>query len=202
MTAVAGGDGVMASAAVPAGRLAAPLLLAGFGLALALRVVVGGVAVADSAPAGLAFAGCLLALTVAAGVRPRLGVRAAVVGLAGGAVLCLPALIARLAGAPAHRPGAAFLPWALVVAAVAAAEEGFLRGVLFDAVSRWRGPTAAILVGAVLFASLHVPLYGWHVVPLDLAVGIWLGALRQYADSATAPLVAHVTADLAGWWLR
>jgi hypothetical protein len=40
------------------------------------------------------------------------------------------------------------------------------------------------------------------VLPLDLAVGVCLGALRLYAGSATAPAVAHTLADLAGWWLR
>ena len=192
----------MTTAAVSERRLTAPLLLAGFALALALRVAVGGVAVADSAAAGLVFAGCLLVLSLAAGVQLRLGVRAAVTGVCGAAVLCLPPLVAHLSGAPTHRPGAAFVPWALVVAVVAGAEEVFLRGALFDALLRWRGPAAAIVVGAGLFALLHVPLYGWHVVPLDLAVGVWLGALRRYAGSPTAPLVAHVAADLAGWWLR
>ncbi len=183
-------------------RLTTPLLLAGFTVALALRVLVGGVAVADSAPAGLVFAGCLLALAVAAGVRPHVGIRAVVVGICGAAVLCVPAVLARLVGTPAHRPAAAFLPWAVVVTVVAAAEEIFLRGALFDAVTRWRGPAAAIFVGATLFGVLHVPLYGWHVLPLDLAVGVWFGALRHYADSAAAPVVAHVTADLAAWWLH
>lgn len=190
------------TSAAAAGRWSAPLLVAGFGAALALRVVLGGVAVADSRLAGLAFAAGLLALSVAAGVRLRLSIRAAVIGVCGGAFLCLPAAITWLSGSPPHRPGGAFLPWAVVVTVVATAEEVFLRGVLFDAVTRWRGPVAAVLVGAVLFALLHVPLYGWHVVPLDLAVGVWLGALRLFAGSPTAPVVAHVTADLAGWWLR
>jgi membrane protease YdiL (CAAX protease family) len=180
------------TAALSERRLTAPLLLAGFALALGLRVAVGGVAVADSAAAGLTFAGCLLVLSLAAGVRLRLSVRAAVVGV----------LVAHRSGTRTHRPGAAFVPWALVVTVVAGAEEVFLRGALFDALLRWRGTAAAIVVGAVLFALLHVPLYGWQVVPLDLAVGVWLGALRRYAGSPTAPLVAHVAADLASWWLR
>ncbi|MDP9239409.1 MAG: CPBP family intramembrane metalloprotease [Actinomycetota bacterium] len=191
----------MTAATAIAGRWSAPLLVAGFGAALALRVALGGVAVADSRLAGLAFAAGLLALSVAAGARLRVSLRAVVIGVCGGAVLCLPAVVALLSGGQTHRPGGAFVPWALVVTVVAAAEEAFLRGALFDAVNRWRGRVAAVLVGAVLFALLHVPLYGWHVVPLDLAVGVWLGALRVFSGSPTAPLVAHVTADLAGWWL-
>jgi membrane protease YdiL (CAAX protease family) len=41
-----------------------------------------------------------------------------------------------------------------------------------------RGPVTAIAVTSICFAALHVPLYGWHVVPLDTAVGLWLGVLQ------------------------
>ncbi|MQA64109.1 MAG: CPBP family intramembrane metalloprotease, partial [Actinophytocola sp.] len=61
---------------------------------------------------------------------------------------------------------------------------------------------AAIGVCAVVFALLHVPLYGWWIVPLDLAVGVFLGALRWVSGSVVAPATAHVLANLAGWWLR
>ena len=60
----------------------------------------------------------------------------------------------------------------------------------------------AIAVSAVAFALLHVPVYGWSVLPLDLAVGVALGVLRVLAGSVTAPAITHVVADLAGWWLR
>ena len=66
---------------------------------------------------------------------------------------------------------------ALVVAVVATAEEVFLRGALYDAVRNALDDRAAIVVGAVAFAALHVPLYGWRVVPLDLAVGLVVGLL-------------------------
>jgi hypothetical protein len=73
---------------------------------------------------------------------------------------------------------------------------------LFDAVQRRSGSdAAAVVVAAIAFAALHVPLYGWHVVPLDLAVGLVLGATRLVAGTWTAAGVAHVGADLAGWWL-
>ena len=49
---------------------------------------------------------------------------------------------------------------------------------------------------------LHVPLYGWGSLPLDLAVGVFLGVLRALTGSLAAPAAAHVLADLAGWWLR
>jgi len=84
---------------------------------------------------------------------------------------------------------------------VAGAEEAFLRGALFDAVQRRWNVHAAVVVAAVAFAALHVPLYGWHVLPLDLAVGLVLGAARLAAGTWTAPAIAHISADLAGWWL-
>ena len=59
----------------------------------------------------------------------------------------------------------------------------------------------AVLVTSVVFALMHVPLYGWHVVPLDLGVGLWLAGLRLATGGIAAPAVAHTIADLATWWL-
>jgi membrane protease YdiL (CAAX protease family) len=175
------------------------LLLAGFGIPIALRVVVGGGDVARSAVAGTVFAVALLALSRAAGTRVALSWRAAGIGLAGAAVLCVPVLL-RWTPRPPVTEG--FARWALVVGFVAVAEEVFLRGTLYDAVRSWTGEDTAIGVGAVAFALLHVPLYGWHVVPLDLAVGVLLGELRRVSGTAGAPAVTHVCADLAAWFLR
>jgi membrane protease YdiL (CAAX protease family) len=177
-------------------------LLAAFAAAVGLRVAIAGADVAASAPAGLGFAAALAALTAAAGAPTRLSWRAAGVGLAGAALLCLPALLMRLTADQTHRPGGAFWTWAAVVAVVATAEEAFLRGALFDAVDSWCGPVTAIAVTSACFAVLHVPLYGWHAVPLDAAAGLWLGALRRISGSWTAPAIAHTAADLAAWWLR
>jgi membrane protease YdiL (CAAX protease family) len=177
-------------------------LLAGFTAAVGLRVAVGGAGVAASAPAGLAFAAALAVLTAVAGTTTRLSWQTLGMGLAGAVVLCVPALLTRLAADQAHRPGGAFLTWAVVVAVVATAEEAFLRGALFDAIDTWRGPVPAIAVTSICFAALHVPLYGWHIVPLDTAVGLWLGALRRGSGSWTAPAITHTVADLAAWWLR
>ena len=143
----------------------------------------------------------LLALAAVAGFqRPSWRWPAWTWGLAGGVVLCLVPLWHRL-----HHTGAgggAFPLWAAVVSLVAVAEELLLRGALFEALARWRDENTAIGVSAVAFALLHVPVYGWHVLPLDLAVGVALGVLRAVSGSVTAPAVTHVLADLAGWWLR
>jgi membrane protease YdiL (CAAX protease family) len=116
-------------------------------------------------------------------------------------VLCLPAAISRLTG-PDHAAGNGFLVWAVVVTVVATAEEMLLRGALYDALATRAGMWTAISVGALAFALLHVPMYGWGAVPLDAAVGVWLGVLRAVTGSITAPTVTHVVADWAGFWLR
>jgi membrane protease YdiL (CAAX protease family) len=180
----------------------AMLGLAGLGGAVALRVQVAGVAGSQSRLGGLVFGIALCVLAGGIGVtRPSLSVRAVGLGVAGTAVLCLPSLVAKLA-AGSGVPAAPDLAWAGVVSLVAVAEELLLRGALYDRVRSWRGETWAIGLTAIAFALLHVPIYGWHVFVLDLAVGVWLGALRAVSGTVTAPAVAHALADLAGWWLR
>lgn len=200
------------------GELAtAAALLTGLVAAVTLRVVVGahvlssGTAtwtpsgvpgVAGSLTAGLVFASCLLALCAATGWRPqRPSASGTLIGLAGALLLCLPAVVDRLTG-PDRAAGNGFFVWAIVVAVVASAEEALLRGALYDALAARAGIWTAVVVGAVAFALLHVPLYGWTAVPLDAAVGVWLGMLRAVSGTVTAPAVAHVLADWAGFWLR
>lgn len=183
------------------------LLLVGLVAAVVLRTAVGGAGVARSPVAGLLFAGVLVVLSVcvrpaarprAARMSPALGVAT---GFVGAVVLCLPALAARWdAGTLAARPGDAFVGWAVVVALVAAAEQWFLRGVLHRLLEP-HGTVVALLVPAVAFAGLHLPLYGVAALPLDFAVGIWLGALRVVTGRWTVPAVAHVVADWAAWFL-
>ena len=79
-----------------------------------------------------------------------------------------------------------YAPWAVGVVAVACAEEALLRGSLYRAVEQRAGAVAAVAITACAFAIVHIPLYGWAVVPLDLAVGVWLGVLRavsRFGDS-------------------
>lgn len=120
-------------------------------------------------------------------------------------LVALTVIGAFLGGAPLvtglSRPAAAFLPWALITIVVAAGEEGILRGALFDRLRAAGGVLPAVLVTTVVFAIMHVPLYGWHVVPLDLAVGLCLAGLRLATRTIIAPVAAHAVADLATWWL-
>jgi membrane protease YdiL (CAAX protease family) len=179
------------------------------GLLLALGVIIGARwaatvgGVGDALSIGLACGLALTALAVLAGQRVGMPRPAALaIGAAGGAALVGLAVLAHLgAPGPSLAPAAAFVPWASITILVATAEELVLRGVLFAAIRRHAGVATAIAVTSVAFALMHVPLYGWHVVPLDLGVGIWLGGLRLLGRGIAAPAVAHVLADLVTWWL-
>jgi membrane protease YdiL (CAAX protease family) len=161
---------------------------------------------------GTALGGLWLGATDRTGARPgsmaasALGLRAALTGLAFGIGLVIVTVIGTsIAGVSLPpglaRPAAPFVPWAIVTLVVATAEEGILRGVLFDRLRSAGGLATAVAVTTIAFALMHVPLYGWHVVPLDLAVGLGLAGLRLATGSIVAPALAHTVADLATWWL-
>jgi membrane protease YdiL (CAAX protease family) len=177
--------------------------LAGLGLAVALRVSVAGPAAAGSAAAGVVFGTALLVLALACGVaRPQLTPRQLLWGAAAACVLCAVPAARRVVAGGVSEPDGMLPLWATLVTYVAVTEELLLRGALFERALARFGGAVAVTVTSVAFALLHVPVYGWRVLPLDLAVGVCLGALRLYAGSVTAPAVAHTLADLAGWWLR
>jgi membrane protease YdiL (CAAX protease family) len=194
-------------AAVSPGLVAAPtLLLCGLAAAISLRVAVGGSQGATSTWAALAFAAALAGIVLATGWRTRApSGRQLLLGVAGAAVLCAGPAALRLLGHGGIGPPPLHLypEWAVVVAAVAIAEEAFLRGALWNALERLPGGTgSALVVTTACFALLHIPLYGWAGVPLDVAVGVWLGGLRMASGGVTAPATSHALADLAAWWMR
>jgi membrane protease YdiL (CAAX protease family) len=159
--------------------------------------------VADPVVIGFGFAGALAAVAVAGGLpfAPR-RVRSLPIGFVGGAVLVGMAVLARLeVGWPPSAMPVALIPWAVATIMVATAEEAVLRGALFDALAEQAGQVNAVLVTSVAFALMHVPLYGWQVVPLDLGVGLWLAGLRLLSGGIVAPALAHALADLATRWL-
>jgi membrane protease YdiL (CAAX protease family) len=187
------------------------LLLGGLAAVVWLRWLVTRSSGLDGVMVGVGFGLVLLGVTAlglagpaverrAALPRPTLG--AVAVGLAGGAALIAIALAARVvAVGPPLAVAATFGPWVAATLLVAGAEELLLRGVLFRAIERSGGLIAAVALTSLAFALMHVPTYGWHVVPLDLGVGIFLGGLRLAGGGWTAPTVAHAVADLATWWL-
>ncbi len=171
---------------------------------LRARLAPGGTlsAFAAGAAVGVALLGIALLADRSREVVRRPTSRQLGLGITGGALLvALPAL---LRSGPAvellARPDP-LLAWALVTCLVAAGEEAMLRGALFDALRVAGGTGAAIVLTSAAFALIHVPLYGWHVVPLDLAVGLLLGGIRLVSGGIAAPVVAHALADLATWWL-
>jgi membrane protease YdiL (CAAX protease family) len=178
-------------------------------IALALAVIVAArwaATVAETPPyvVGALFGLALLALAAAGGVRLAAPAPPALlIGLGGSAVLVALAIGAsQLAGQPLRAvPKTEFAAWALITVVVASAEELVLRGALFNALRDAVGLTVAVALTSTAFALIHVPLYGWHVVPLDLGVGVFLAGLRLASGSSAAPAIAHVIADLATWWL-
>lgn len=181
--------------------IAGSLLAIGFLLAIALRVAIGGVGVAYSPLAGLAFAGVLFGFCVIYGLSTTLSWKILATGIAGAVLLLVVPSVEKITGLSGVHPSGSYTSWALTIAFVALAEEAFLRGVFFSVLAKWQGETIAVIAATVLFTILHIPLYGWHVVPLDFTVGLWLGMLRLISGSWVAPGIAHTLADLGSWWL-
>lgn len=177
------------------------LLMFGFIFAVALRVLIGQPFVAYSAFAGLIFAGILFGFCVSTGLKTSFTLKTLVIGLSGASILLIVPFGSKIYGPIIALPAGNFLGWAVVVAVVALAEEAFLRGSFFNAARIWKGNTFAILTAALLFSLLHIPLYGWHIFPLDFIVGIWLGLLRLYGGSWLSAGIAHAITDIASWWL-
>ena len=177
-------------------------------LAIAMRVVIAGEHPESSQPAALVFAVLLAAIVVSgrASLPARSQLRVATAGrslafgLAGSALLIFfPYRAVGFAGWAAH-PTTQLLAWTLLVSAVAVTEELVFRGLLFGILRASHGTYAAVVICAISFAAIHVPLYGWGALPLDVAVGLWLGAIRLWGGVG-ASAISHTVADLATGWL-
>ena len=59
----------------------------------------------------------------------------------------------------------------------AVAEEAFFRRFAYGLAAA-RGPAVAVVASAAVFAAVHVTVWGWAVLPLDLAAGLVLGWQR------------------------
>jgi membrane protease YdiL (CAAX protease family) len=171
--------------------------------AVAIRWEVGTRAALDGVGEGLVFGAILLAVAWAGGVRvTRPTSRGLAAGAITGAALVGASLVAHWPSVPMQLGHAAPFPaWAGATVVVATAEELVLRGALWNWAAELAGDAAALTLATVLFALIHVPLYGWSVVPLDLGAGLILGGLRLWSGGPSAPAAAHVLADLATWWL-
>ena len=77
----------------------------------------------------------------------------------------------------------------------AVAEEAFFRRLLYGALER-HGAALAVVGSTVLFAVVHVTVYGWWVLPIDLAAGLVLSWQRWATGGWTVPAVTHVAANV------
>ena len=178
-------------------------LAAGLAAASLARAALNGHSAVSAFAAGAAFGAVLVGLAVVSGWRPaRPALASLLAGLIGGLVLvALPRIADPLMPAVIGMRPEPLAAWVLVTGVVVAGEEAFLRGALFGALERFAGPVAAVAVTSLAFALMHVPLYGWQVVPLDLGVGVWLAGLRLATGGVLAPALAHGIADLSTWWI-
>jgi membrane protease YdiL (CAAX protease family) len=195
----------MTALALPrTGRLARPaLIVAALVAATGLRWAATVSQATSGVSIGVGFGVSLIGLAVVTGWRPaRLRASSVTMGAIGGAALVAITFITGPALVPGLGAASALGPWAVATVLVASAEEALLRGALFDALETAAGTGAAVALTSLVFALMHVPLYGWHVVPLDLGVGIWFAGLRLASGGVGGPAIAHSIADLATWWLR
>jgi membrane protease YdiL (CAAX protease family) len=99
----------------------------------------------------------------------------------------------RLISPPIH---VAYTSWAFganVVAAVA--EEAFFRRFVYGWISA-RSEDLAIVIAGILFAVIHIPIYGIGVLPIDLAAGMLLGWQRRESGTWLSPAITHVIANI------
>jgi membrane protease YdiL (CAAX protease family) len=98
-----------------------------------------------------------------------------------------------VAGSPPPVGATAFVVGLNSLAAVA--EEAFFRRLVYGALLA-AGPAVAVVGSAVLFAAVHVTVYGAWVLPLDLAAGLLFGWQRHATGSWAVPAVTHAVANL------
>ena len=112
-----------------------------------------------------------------------------------GSLAAVPALaVGRVAGG-GHAPQ----PLALRVVALgtlaAVAEEAFFRRFVYDALLPG-GAALAVGGSALLFALVHVTVYGAWVLPIDVTAGLVLSWQRWATGSWKVPALTHALANL------
>ncbi len=74
-------------------------------------------------------------------------------------------------------------------------EEAFFRRLVYGSFVR-RGVPVALVVSSAGFALVHVVVWGWRAVPVDIAAGMLLGWQRMVTGSWTASAVTHAAANV------
>lgn len=134
-----------------------------------------------------------LAVPVRAG-RPRAR-PATVLAVGLGAI----GLAAAVSGRPAAVP---FGSWVLPLALLAAvAEEALFRRAAYGLLEPL-GAAAAVVLTALLFAGIHLPLYGVSAFPVDLGAGLLFGWQRYASGTWSIPAGTHAAANFLAVTLR
>jgi membrane protease YdiL (CAAX protease family) len=77
----------------------------------------------------------------------------------------------------------------------AVSEEAFFRRLAYGVATGW-GPAVAVVASSAMFAAVHVTVWGWGVLPLDLAAGLVLGWQRWACGRWTVPAATHAAANI------
>lgn len=86
--------------------------------------------------------------------------------------------------------------WGIVAAVVTGvAEEALFRRGLYGLLERW-GAAAAVVGSAAAFGLVHVPVYGWRVLALDMCAGLVFGWQRWLTGHWSSPAVTHALANV------
>jgi len=80
-------------------------------------------------------------------------------------------------------------------ALAAVAEEAFFRRHLYGLLELSSGTMVAVAGTAIAFAVVHVTVWGWWVLPLDLAAGLLLSWQRATTGRWSVPAATHVLAN-------
>ncbi len=176
-------------------RLALPVLVGIGTLLLRLRILdtsgATRIALLTAVVAAILVASLLVPVTPGvARARPWI---VTVVGLASVGAAAL------VAGRPVSAP---LDTWALPLAVLAAvAEEALFRRAAYGWLERF-GPAVAVVGSALLFAAVHVPLYGVAALPVDLGAGLLLSWQRWASGTWTVPAGTHAAANVLAVALR
>ncbi len=132
----------------------------------------------------------LIGLLVPVPAVPRAGIASRAAILMAGAVAFT---AVRWGWAMPQYPFTVWAAGASVIAAVA--QEAFFRRALYGRLEAL-GPAVAVVVTAVAFGLVHVPVHGWEVLPVDVAAGLVFGWQRWASGTWTVPAVTHAFANL------
>jgi hypothetical protein len=101
---------------------------------------------------------------------------------------------ARLLGG-GHSPAPLSAHVLILNSLAAVAEEALFRRLAFSALLPG-GAAWAVAGSALLFGVVHVTVYGWWALPIDLAAGLVLSWQRLASGTWAIPAMTHVLADL------